>query len=95
MSGNLTEERIDGPITHLDDVVSNQTVRFPVNRFHGLSVGPLGETKHRPFRVIEPVRDVADLVLVLDSEIECVRGGDVGSGRARRLVSIKEQGHAA
>lgn len=93
VSGNLTKKRIYGPITHLDDVVGDQTVRLPMNSFQGLSVGPLGETKHSPFRVIEPVGDVADFVFVLNGEIECVRGGDVGSGCARRLVSIKEQGH--
>ena len=94
VSGYRTKKGIYGPVTHLDDVVSNQTVRLPVHSFQRLSVGPLSETEHSPFRVIEPVRDVADLVFVLNGKIEFVRGGDVGSGRARRLVSIEEQGHA-
>ncbi len=94
VSGDITEKSIYGPLAHLDDVVSNQTVCLSVHRLQGLSVGPLGETKHRPFVCIEPIRDVTDFVLLLNRKVECVRSGDVGSGRARRLVSIKEQGHA-
>ena len=93
MSGNLTKERIDGPVTHLDDVVREQAVCLPVDRFQRLAVRPFGETKHGPFAVIEPIRHVTHLVLVLDSEVELMGGSDVGSLGTRRLVSIKEQRH--
>jgi hypothetical protein len=94
MSGNLTKERIYGSVAHLDDVVGNQTVRLSVHSLQRLSVRPLCETKHAPFVFIEPIRDVANFVLVLNGKVEFVRGGDVGSRCTRRLVSIKEQGHA-
>lgn len=94
VSGDVTEKCIDGPVAHFDDVVRDQAMCFPVHRLQGLSVGSLGQTKDRPFLVIEPIRDITDLVFVLDGKIELVRGGDVDGRRARRLVSIKEQGHA-
>ena len=94
VSGNLTKERVDGSVTHLDDVVGNQTMGLSVHRFQRLSVRPLGETEHGPFVIVEPVGDVTNLVLVLNSQVEFVRGGDVGSSRTGRLVSIEEQGHA-
>ena len=94
MSGNITEKRIYGPLTHLDDVVSNQTVCLSVHSFQGLSVRPLGETKHGLFVCIEPIRDVTNVVLFLNSKVEFVCRRNVDSGRTRRLVSVKEQGHA-
>ena len=94
MSGNLTKKRVYGSVTHLDDVVGNQTVSLSVHSFQGLSVRALCETKHGPFVSIEPIRDVTNFVFVLNSEVEFVRRGDVDSSRTRRLVSIKEQGHA-
>ena len=94
VSGNLTEKCVDGPVAHLDDAVGDQTVRLPMYGFQRLSVRSLGETEHRALFVIEPIGDVADLVLVLNGKIELVGGGDVDSRCARRFVSIKEQGHA-
>ena len=79
VSGKFTEKCVDGPVAHLDDVVGDQTVRLPVYRFQRLSVRSLGETEDHALFVIEPIRDVADLVLVLNGEIELVGGGDVGS----------------
>ncbi len=95
MSGNLAEKRIYGSLADLDDVVGDQAVSLPVHSFQGLSVGPLGETEHSPFFVVEPICDVADLVLVLNGKIEFVRGGDGGRRGAGRLMSIKEQRHAS
>ncbi len=94
VSWNLTKKRINGPVAHLDDVVSNQAVRLPVYSFQRLSVRSLGETKDGPLCVVEPIRDVANLIFRLNRKIEFVCGGDGGSRRARRIMSIKEQGHA-
>ena len=88
VSGNLTKKRIHGPVAHLDDVVSNQTVGLSVHSFQRLSVRPLGETKHGPFVIVEPIGDVTNVVLVLNGKVEFVRSGDVGGRRTRRLVSI-------
>ena len=90
VSWDLTEKRIDRPVAHFDDVVSNQSMSLSVHALQGLSVGTFGETEDRPFLVIEPIRDVTDLVSLLNGKIEFVRGGDIGGRRARRLVSIQE-----
>ena len=94
VSGDVSKKRIDGPVPDLDDVVGSQAVCFPMDGFQGLPVGPLGEAEHRAFLVIEPVRDVTNLVLVLDGKVELVRGGDVGGCRSRGDVTVQEQGHA-
>jgi len=65
-----------------------------MDRFERFTVGPFGETEHRPFAVIEPIGDVADPVVFLDSEIELVSLSYLGGGGSWRIVAIKEQGHA-
>jgi hypothetical protein len=95
MLGRRSKKRVYWPFTHLDDVVGYKTVRLSMDSFHGFTVGTLGETERGSIIVIEPIRDVADSVVLLNRKIEFVGRGDLGRCHPRYVVAIKEQGHDA
>jgi hypothetical protein len=65
-----------------------------MDSFEGFTVGTFSETEHRSFAVIKPIGDVANSVVVLDSQVEFVRFGNLGSRGSWRIVTIKEERHA-
>ena len=66
-----------------------------MDSFERFTVGTFGETEDRPFAVVKPIGDVADSVVLLDGQIELVRFGNLGSRGSWRIVTIKEERHAA
>ena len=67
---------------------------FSVDRFDRCPVAPFSKAEDCPVVLVEPVRDVAHAVLVLDGEVELVCSCDLGGRRAGDLVAVEEQCHA-
>ena len=87
------QERVDRPVAHLDDVVGDQPVCFAVDGLERRPVGSLGQAEHLAGRVVEPVGDVADAVMVLHPDVERVGGGDLDGGRPRSVMPVEEERH--
>ena len=93
MGWPFAEEGLHRAGLHLDDAGGEEPVRLAVHVLDGLGVGPLGQAEHRPVVLVEPVREVADAVLVLHADVGGVRGRDVLRAGAGYLVTIEEERH--
>ncbi len=88
------EEGGDVGVLHPDDLTGNVAMRHGVHARHGLLVGCVHETERRLPGGIEPVREEAGPVLVLDGEILEVGPGDVLGRGMCHVVAVHKRGHA-
>ena len=70
-------------------------MRVNVSGYDGLAARPLGEAEDRSGFGVEPIRVIANAVLLLDREVFHMIGRDIFGRGAGRIMPIDEQRHGS